>query len=203
MYLGGLQTPFSRLLSSFMGKSSAVVKQFDDYSPQISGFASDGSDNPVPVPVPVERRSEPRYPTFEPAEIEIIAAAGEPIYGTIIDVSRSGLRLALPRGLNKGEQLKVKLQRNVIFGEVRYCRKVHGGFHAGLRIDDLVRPHSRADSHIEDDPLSLYAAGKGLSVSEVIEVREHVGRCGMCRERLAEKQATLNPAGKAIKPGRK
>lgn len=144
-------------------------------------------------PESVERRSEPRYPTYEPAELELLSTPGESVYGTVLDISRSGLRLALPRRINRGEQVKVKLNQNVIFGEIRYCRAVYGGFHAGLKIQDLVRPSEHVGDHIADDPLSLYAAGKGLSVTEVIGVREHLIRCGACRARLAEKEALLNP----------
>jgi hypothetical protein len=145
-----------------------------------------------------ERRSEARYPTQDPAELEVLPGPNEPVYGTILDVSRSGLRVALNKRIDRGEQVKVKLHRNVIFGEVRYCRSVSGGgFHAGIRIQDLVRPASRQDEHVADDPLSLYAVGKGLSVAEVIEVREHLAQCEACRAHLAEKQALLNPSSKA------
>ena len=126
---------------------------------------------------PIERRSEARYQTQDPAEIEIIRGPSEPFYGTVLDVSRSGLRVALSRRINRGEQVRVKLHRNVIFGEVRYCRAVPSGFQVGLRIQDLVRPAGKHDEHIADDPLSLYAIGKGLSVAEVIEVREHLEQC--------------------------
>jgi hypothetical protein len=148
----------------------------------------------------VERRSEARYPAQDPAEIEVLPGPTDPIYGTILDVSRSGLRVALAKRINRGEQIKVKLHHNVIFGEVRYCRSVFGGFQAGIRIKDLVRAPGRLHEHITDDPLDLYAVGKGLSVAEVIEVREHLMRCDACRVRLAEKEALLNPTRKR-RPG--
>jgi hypothetical protein len=144
-----------------------------------------------------ERRSEARYPTQDPAELQILAGPSEPIYGTILDVSRSGLRVELSQRIARGEQVKVKLHENVIFGEVRYCRAVSGAFQAGIRIQDLVRPAGRENQHIADDPLSLYAVGKGLSVPEVIEVREHLVRCEACRAHLAEKEAVLNPSRNA------
>jgi hypothetical protein len=149
-----------------------------------------------------ERRTEARYPARDPAELQILPPPGEPIssepiYGTILDVSRSGLRVALPQRIDRGEQVKVKLHNNVIFGEVRYCRAVSGAFHAGIRIQSLVRPAGRENRHIADDPLSLYAVGKGLSVPEVIELREHLVRCETCRARLAEKVTLLNPSRRA------
>ena len=140
------------------------------------------------------RRGEARYPAQEPAELEILFGDGTPIYGTILDVSRSGLRIALPRRISRGEQVKVKLNRNVIFGEVRYCRAVSAAFQAGIRIQDLVRPVSGESQHLTEDALSLYAVGKGLSVSEVIDVREHLVQCESCRVRVSEREALLNPS---------
>jgi PilZ domain len=144
-----------------------------------------------------DRRSEIRYPAQDPAELEILPGPSEPIFGTILDVSRSGLRVALSKRIDRGEQVKVKLHNNDIFGEVRYCRAVSGAFHVGIRIKDLVRPSECQNQHIADDPLSLYAVGKGLSIPEVIEIREHLSRCKACRVRLAEKDAQLNPSRRA------
>jgi hypothetical protein len=147
-----------------------------------------------------ERRTEARYPAQDPAELQLLPGPSEPIYGTILDVSRSGLRIALPKRVDRGEQVKVKLHGSVIFGEVRYCRAASGAFHVGIRIQDLVRPTSRQHQHIADDPLSLYAVGKGLSVPEVIDVREHLVRCETCRTRLAEQESILRPGGKHRPP---
>lgn len=141
-----------------------------------------------------ERRSEARYPAHDPAEIEILRGPAEPVYGMILDVSRSGLRVALTKRVDRGAHVKVKLHGNVIFGEVRYCRSVSGAFQAGIRIQDLIRLTDGENRHIADDPLSFYAVSKGLSVAEVVDIREHLVRCDACRARLAEKEAVLNPA---------
>jgi hypothetical protein len=149
-----------------------------------------------PAEAPLERRREARYPAQEPAELELLFGPRDPIYGTVLDVSRSGLRIELPRRIHRGEEVKVKLQQNVIFGEVRYCRAVSGVFHAGIRIEELVRPPADGMQHLTEDSISLYAVGKGLSVSEVIDVREHLLRCDGCRARVAGKEALLNPSRK-------
>jgi PilZ domain len=162
--------------------------------------SSTAGENPTAFDPPTaetrgtDRRTEARYPAREPAELEALFSSTGPIYGTILDVSRSGLRIALPQRVDRGEQVKVKLRESVIFGEVRYCRAASGIFHAGIRIQDLVRSGARPSEHLAEDALSLYAVGKGLSVSEVIEVREHLLRCGDCRDRVAQRQAILNPA---------
>ena len=141
-----------------------------------------------------DRRSETRYPAEAPAELEILPLSPGPFYGTVLDVSRSGLRIALSERLDRNQKVRVTLSGNVIFGEVRYCRAVAAGFQAGIRIENLVREAGAGDRHIEEDPLSLYAVGKGLALHEVIEIREHLSRCEACRGRLAEKQTLLNPA---------
>jgi hypothetical protein len=153
---------------------------------------------PVAAPEKIlERRSEARYQTQDPAEIELLTGSSDPFYGTILDVSRSGLRMALSRRVSRGQQVKVTLHRNVIFGEVRYCRAVSAGFQAGVKIQDLVRAAGQRNEHIGDDSLSLYAVGKGLSVSEVIDVREHLAQCENCRSLLAQKEAQLNPSSRS------
>jgi hypothetical protein len=146
-----------------------------------------------------ERRAEARYPTQDPVEIEILPGPGAPLYGTILDVSRSGLCVALNKRIGRGQHIKIRLYRNVIFGEVRYCRSVPGGFHAGVEIQDLVRPPTGQDEHLADDQLSLYAVGKGLSVAEVIGVREHLARCEACRAHLAQQEDLLKPGVKPLR----
>jgi hypothetical protein len=157
---------------------------------------SPGNDSPQKPDIQADRRSEARYPAHEPAELETRLGGHEPVYGTILDVSRSGLRIAIPRRLERGEQVQVKLKRSVIFGEVRYCRAVPGGFQAGIRIQDLVRPGGRKNEHLSEDTISFYAVGKGLSVAEVIDLREHLAGCESCRARLGEKEALLSPTRK-------
>lgn len=148
----------------------------------------------------VERRSEARYPAKEPAELEVLFGGTEPVFGIILDISRSGLRIAIPRRIARGEQVKIKFHSNVIFGEVRYCRAVSAVFHAGIHIQDLVRSPGHEDQHLTEDSLALYAVGRGLSVSEVIEVREHLLRCESCRSRVAERQSALNPRRSSRRP---
>jgi hypothetical protein len=45
------------------------------------------------------------------------------------------LRLSEP--LFPGSSLQIRLKNTVIFGEVRYCRKVNDQFDAGIRIQDM------------------------------------------------------------------
>ena len=181
-----------------LGHPGAIQREVRISSNTVEKSSSSGP--PQKTEPQVERRSEARYPAQEPAELETVLGGQEPVFGTVLDVSRSGLRIAIPRRLERGEQVQVKLQRSVVFGEVRYCRIVAGGFQAGVRIQDLVRPGGRKNEHLPEDTISLYAVGKGLAVAEVIELREHLAGCETCRTRVAEKEALLNPSRKRRAP---
>jgi hypothetical protein len=145
----------------------------------------------------LEKRREARYPTNDPAEVEVVNGGTGRCTATVLDVSKSGLRLKLESSINKGAEVKVTLQRNaVIFGQIRYCRPLDGSFDAGVLIQDMSQNPGQPSPHIEDDLLSLYVIGKGLTVPEVIKLKEHLVNCESCRIRLGEKDALLNPVRK-------
>src|SRR5271169_48886 len=86
----------------------------------------------------MERRHEARYPTNDPAEIRILPLNGPRLPSTVVDVSRSGLRLELATQLARGLQVEVVLPAKVaVLGEVRYCLRVGAVFHIGVRIQDV------------------------------------------------------------------
>jgi hypothetical protein len=145
----------------------------------------------------IEKRREARYPTHDPAELEIIKGGTGRAATTVLDVSRSGLRLKLEFSVPRGAEVKVVLQRNVsIHGQIRFCRPFEDGFEAGVLIHDMSEPSERSSPHVEDDLLLLYVIGKGLTVPEVIKLKEHLVHCEACRIRLGEKDAVVNPVRK-------
>jgi hypothetical protein len=145
----------------------------------------------------LEKRREARYPTNDPAELEIVNGTIGRFPATVLDVSKSGLRLKLDSSINKGAEVKITLQSSiVIFGQIRYCRPLDGSFDAGVLIQDMSHNSGQSSPHIEDDLLSLYVIGKGLTVPEVIKLKEHLVNCESCRIRLGEKDALLNPVRK-------
>jgi hypothetical protein len=142
----------------------------------------------------IERRREARYPTSDPAAVQILAPDGARVSATVVNVSRSGLRLKLRAPLAKGMRIEVVVVRKcAIFGEVRYCSRTGDLFFAGIQIDDVVHSRPNQNEHLSDDQLSLYLVGKGLSVPEVIQLKDHLIDCEACQIRLAEQDAILNP----------
>jgi PilZ domain/Putative zinc-finger len=135
-----------------------------------------------------ERRREPRYPCNDPVEIRRIPEDFTPLPATVLDVSLSGLRVALDTNFGQGSRVEVVSPKQVvIFGEVRYCRRAGERFHAGILIGDVF--YFTDAGHIDDEQLSLYLAGNGLSFREVIALQQHLQRCRSCSGRLDEAKA--------------
>src|ERR1035438_3915432 len=136
---------------------------------------------------PHEKRRESRYPTNDPAEVQLLPIDSTRRPATVLNVSKSALRLELDAPVAKGLQIKVILPGQiVIFGEVRYCRRSGDVFHAGVVFQDLVYSGQSAGKHAHRDDLDLYLAGEGLTAFEVIKLREHLILCESCRIRLDE-----------------
>jgi hypothetical protein len=113
---------------------------------------------------------------------------------TILDVSRGGLGVALSTSLIEHSRVEILLPKQVvIFGEVRHCRRVGAGFHAGILIEDVFYSRQMADGHIHDDQLTLYLAGKGLSTREAFSVGQHLRTCRLCNTRLKNTQVMQKP----------
>ena len=55
----------------------------------------------------------------------------------------------------------------------------------GRQADDGRAP-APTFRHIEEDDLFLYVFSKGLTVAEMTRLREHLGECELCRNRLLE-----------------
>jgi hypothetical protein len=141
-----------------------------------------------------EKRRETRYPTNDAAEIEVRHGEVLRMPATIVDVSRSGLRLELPLAVGRGEQVKISLaSQMVILGEIRYCRRAGIVYHAGVLIQDVFQAQPATGGHLSADELSFYLIGKGLAVADIIKLREHLIECEACRIRLGETDAILNP----------
>lgn len=141
-----------------------------------------------------ERRREARYPTQDTAEVEVRHGEIVRLPATVVDISRSGLCLKLTTQVGRGELVKISLPRQVvIFGEVRYCRRADNFYHAGVLIHEVFYDQPVPDLHISDEELSFYLVGKGLAVSDIIRLREHLIVCGACRTRLGATDSVLNP----------
>lgn len=92
-----------------------------------------------PTP-PGERRKEERYVAMEPAVItRFRPPSPAAIQGTVVDISKSGLRIQSPVEVPRGTEILIGVERAAIFGTVRYCRS-HAEifFDIGLTVATVV-----------------------------------------------------------------
>ena len=139
----------------------------------------------------VERRREVRYPCDDPAVVQVLSD-GTTFPATLLDISRSGLRVRLGVRLSIDAEIQVTLPKQaVILGRVRHCHQLGGQFIAGVETHHVEYPEGLATGHVDSATLDQYIAGKGLAISEVIRVREHLRHCRRCRAHLANPEDTL------------
>ena len=132
-----------------------------------------------------------------PAEIRWLQGDGSSFSGTVLDISKSGLRVAIPAHLRQGAQIEVILPKQVvIFGEVRHCSRAGEMFHAGILIEEVFYSRDLTSAHLHDDQLSLYLAGRGLTAREVLAVGQHVRMCSVCNRRLENAKALSETVGR-------
>ena len=145
---------------------------------------------------PDEKRREARYPCDDPAEVRILPGDGSRVPATVVDVSRSGMRLQLAIPVTKGSQIEIFLPKQVvIFGQVRHCKRSGDTYHAGVLIQEVFYSRVEDREHVEDDHLRMYLAGHGLTLPQVIGVRDHLAQCESCRRRMVDDYTQpVNPA---------
>jgi len=97
-----------------------------------------------------ERRRETRIPTNDSAPVQVISPATlECMDAKVLDVSRNGLKIGIPKFLTIGVILRVQLRTLWILGEVRYCVQTEDGFCAGLYIQDCVERRHAERSRVD------------------------------------------------------
>jgi len=134
----------------------------------------------------VERRREPRYPCNDPVEIRIVSSDGSRVPGTLKDISRSGLRIEIGIPVLKGAEIEIFLSKQLsVTGRVRHCRRVGAKYQAGILIQEAI-DSSKPSEHLSGEQLSGYLAGQGLTLTQVIRVRDHLAICSTCRVRMVD-----------------
>ena len=136
-------------------------------------------------PPVADRRKETRYPCHDPAEVRVVREGRPSFPATILDISKSGLRIACSVQLTEGTRIEVIVpQQAVVFGEVRYCRAVSQEFHAGVQIEQAFYSMNLSLEHLDHKQMSKYLAGEGLIAREVLALAQHIRVCADCRTRM-------------------
>jgi len=141
-----------------------------------------------------ERRREPRYPCNDPVEIRIVPGDGSRVAGTLKDISRSGLRIEIGVPVLKSAEIEIFLSTQLsVTGRVRHCRRVGAKYQAGILIEEAI-DSSKPSEHLSGEQLSGYLAGQGLTLTQVIRVRDHLAVCSTCRVRMVDTYSVKSKA---------
>jgi hypothetical protein len=86
-----------------------------------------------------DRRKEHRYPVNQSATVTVLTGAVSSTPATVVDVSRSGLRIRVQCPIWTGAQIEIRTGEVVIFGEVRYCGPpTQSGYDIGIHIEQVI-----------------------------------------------------------------
>jgi len=171
-----------------------MLAETKDASDQLP--SSDAEENTIPKPVnakhsvvSAEKRRDLRYPSHVSVEVRIFPSDGSRIAATLVDVSLSGLQLEIDVTLPKGAQIEILLSTQLaVFGEVRHCRRVGAKYRAGILILQAFYA-SQSGEHVSNELIKRYLTRNGLSLAEVLRVREHLTLCSACCQRVIEAAA--------------
>jgi PilZ domain len=80
-----------------------------------------------------------RYPVVEPGILRISGAVGDAYLITVLDVSKSGMRVSCSTALPVETQVEVQCRGSGVTGEVRYARNVgRDEFHLGIEVKNAT-----------------------------------------------------------------
>ena len=145
-----------------------------------------------------DRRREVRYPCRDSADVRSLDHLGTTHKATVLDISRSGLRIQVGVHLAKESRVEIVIHKHaIIFGEVRYCRTYGEGFHVGILIEQVFYSHDdHAADHISDEQLRSYLAGDGLTAREALAVTQHFRVCRSCSTRMDDAISLSDAVGR-------
>lgn len=82
-------------------------------------------------------RRELRLPVDLPAQLTL-PECSSPVPIRVLDMSPSGLGLAVPTQIAQGTGVAVDLGYGTVFGEIRYCLENTGYYRAGLALEEFI-----------------------------------------------------------------
>lgn len=152
----------------------------------------------------LEKRRDARYPTNDSALIQVLPASGPPIMSaTVVDISKSGLRLETQTIIAKGTRIEVMITKPrilVVVGEVRYCRRAGELFHVGVLIENLVLMPADVHQHVDEDQAVLYLAGESPISPELVRLQQHLTTCDECGSTLEVIRRDMSASRRRFSP---
>lgn len=87
---------------------------------------------------PAEQRRHDRYQVEIPGVLRVQETRGGIYMVTVLDISKSGLRLCCPKLVPPGNRVEVKCQNTKVLGTVKYAREVGYEWNLGIEADAVA-----------------------------------------------------------------
>jgi PilZ domain len=86
----------------------------------------------------MEQRGEPRIDSEQTVRVITLGEQSEELPARIANLSGTGLRLLIDRHFPAGATLRIEWDQILLFGEVRYCQSVDGGYTIGVELEHAL-----------------------------------------------------------------
>ena len=107
----------------------------------------------------LQQRKHERFVVKAPAILRLPMTQGGTYLITVIEVSKTGLRISCPIALESGARVEVKVLGSTVLGTARYAREVEREFYVGIEAD-TVEPRIEGAQGDDFDLTQLFLAGR-------------------------------------------
>lgn len=94
----------------------------------------------------MELRREPRFETTQPVRLTVLGERQTELYGNVVNLSGTGMRLIVNGAIRQGAAVKLELER-LLLGEVCYCEPMGGDYAVGLNLEHSL-VHTQELAHL-------------------------------------------------------
>jgi PilZ domain-containing protein len=106
----------------------------------------------------VQQRRHDRYQVEIPGLLRLLETRGGIYAVTVLDVSKTGLRISCPKPFASGTRVEIRCRSTKILGTVKYVREVRNETYLGIEADlpDTTSTAAGTTGAAEIDLLSLF-----------------------------------------------
>ena len=110
-----------------------------------------------------QQRTHERVTIKVPALLRVPETRSGTYLVTVLDASKTGLRLSCPSALAAGTRVEVRVQGTTVLGIARYTREVDREFHVGIEAEGVAKPSQPVETEEFDLTSLLLNATAGSS----------------------------------------
>lgn len=93
-----------------------------------------------------ERRDDDGIEAMSPIPVRVLDAAALLLQGWLLEITKSSLTLLLLEPLHPNTLVQIRLGKQIIMAQVRFCRPLNSGYEVGFDIQDVFMfPRQNSD----------------------------------------------------------